>query len=203
MKIIHRIDPYLEMGPDTVDELDTYFWKNDAFRYVDGVYEYWAGMIPNEPAPVWDLPFGTKVGLYADNPADPSVYFLTFVYPDSYVEQYKIENEAVYPKVQVDLFFVIRDDVNGPHSDISEVGGNQCRDCGRVNCTNEYNEERNLIVPVWRQALDGAHVLCDDCANMEAMRKWCTERDYEWDDEGPISPVANSHWNIYKNMNRI
>lgn len=195
MKIITRIDPYLQMGGDSVDDLNDFFWENDVDKFVVSSYEHWAGMVSTDPAEPYDLPFGTKVGLYADNPADPSVYYLTFVYPDSYCVEHFAKYGKPYVQYQCDMFFVIRDDVNGPHSDISEINGSQCRDCGRVNVTSEYNDKHNLTVPVWRQAADGAHTLCDNCGDMDYMRLWCGRRGYSWDDQGPIETEADAEWN--------
>lgn len=190
MKIIHRFDPFLGMPTITpevagADNLNDYFWKNDHFRFVDSTYQYWADMVSTDPEADYDLPYGTKVTLNVDNPADPSVYYLIFEYP---------EGHATDKPIQTDLFFVLRDDVHGPDSDVSEIGGAQCRDCGAVNVVSKYNTKHHLTKPVWRQAADGAHMLCDNCGDMDFMRMWCTKRGYEWDDQGPIEAHANDEW---------
>ena len=123
---------------------------------LDEWFRYWSVDMKDDIAP------GTIVGLYADFPEDPTTYFLTFRDADGNLES-------------VDIFHTIFDDPTNGEDDVSLLGGAQCPECGRTNVM--WGMDQDDIakigeipqpvfnVPVWRQAPDGAHILCDDCAD--------------------------------------
>lgn len=157
MFLIHRIDPRMDMPESYWHAKDT----AHAQALIQENFDYWAGMVtvdPNEPR---EMPIGTRVTLNTDYAGDPDVYFLTITYPESY----RGEPGWMGDGRQTDLFFVIRDDID-PDGDISDIGGAQCGDCGRINCAPvDATELPTDVVPVWRVHPDTANMLCDACAD--------------------------------------
>lgn len=158
MFLIHRIDPRMGI-PETYSRITT---AAEAKALVMENLAYWEGMVTRDPAEPREMPYGTKVTLntdWADD--DPSVYFLTITYPDSYRDDPAYLGDGH----QTDLFFVIRDDID-PEGDISEINGAQCGDCGRINCAPVgATALPDDVVPVWRTHPDTPNTLCDACAD--------------------------------------
>ena len=169
---VQVFDPYIQMD-DIVTHYDSAESQTADMMYT---FNYWAGMTTEGG----EFTPGTVVTLNTDHPTEPTTYYLTITVPAEYAA------EQNYPLHQTDVFHVIRTDVNGPDSDVSEIGGAQCRDCGAVNAILPHLDTLDALTPanvnldagaapglpegvkpVWRQAADGAHTLCDDCADAE------------------------------------
>jgi hypothetical protein len=153
---IQRFDPLIEMGPDVWSDLNNVTSTFDDITAGDIEHAQTMAYDPSGEE-VGDVP--ARVSVNVDNIADPSVWFIHWHMLDGSPDT-------------TDIIFKIRDDASDelgpdgePISDISDIGGAQCGDCGCVNVDHPYNRLHNLIKPVWRIHPDTPNLLCDDCAD--------------------------------------
>lgn len=152
MWFIKRFDPAAGMGGDEITDLNAPGVVSSFEDLIEAEVS-WVQQLATDPNAEQDGDVPARVTVNTDNATSPSVWFIHWHYLDGQPDQ-------------TDYIFLIRDD-DPEEDDVSVIGGAQCRDCGRVNV---QADDETLIVPVWRQAADGAHLLCDECADKEGAR---------------------------------